>query len=55
MEDVQWQMFAYIVSQVETPLVTAVTDVSNSFLAYVAAPLKIATVRRPDRIPDCSR
>jgi hypothetical protein len=44
MEDVQWQMFAYIVSQVETPLVTAVTDVSNSFLAYVAAPLKIALV-----------
>lgn len=44
MEDVQWQMFAYIVSQVETPLVTAVTEVSNSFLAYVAAPLKIALV-----------
>ncbi|VVT11769.1 conserved membrane hypothetical protein [Sphingomonas aurantiaca] len=44
MDDVQWKMFAYIVSQVETPLVTAVTQVSNSFLAYVAAPLKIALV-----------
>lgn len=44
MEDVQWQMFAYIVSQVETPLVTATTDVINGFLAYVATPLKLALV-----------
>lgn len=44
MGDVQWQVFAYIVSQVETPLVTATTQVVTAFLAFVAAPLKIALV-----------
>ena len=44
MSDIQWQVFAYIVSQVETPLVGAVTQVVNAFLAFVAAPLKVALV-----------
>lgn len=44
MGDVQWQVFAYIVSQVETPLVTAANDVVTAFLSFVAAPLKIALV-----------
>ncbi len=42
--DIQWKIFAYIVSQVETPLVSAVTQVMNAFLSFVAAPLKIALV-----------
>jgi type IV secretion system protein VirB6 len=44
MDDVQWQVFAYIVSQVETPLVSAVSEVINAFLSFVAAPLKVALV-----------
>jgi len=44
MDDVQWQVFAYIVSQVETPLVNAVSQVVNAFLSFVAAPLKVALV-----------
>lgn len=44
MNDIQWQVFAYIVSQVETPLVSAVSQVVNAFLSFVAAPLKIALV-----------
>lgn len=44
MDDVEWEVFAYIVSQVETPLVTAVSDVTNAFLSFVAAPLKVALV-----------
>lgn len=44
MNDIQWQVFAYIVSQVETPLVSAVSEVVNAFLSFVAAPLKIALV-----------
>jgi type IV secretion system protein VirB6 len=44
MGDIQWQIFAYVVSQVETPLVSAVAQVINSFLSFVAAPLKVALV-----------
>lgn len=44
MGDIQWQVFAYIVSQVETPLVNAVAQVVNGFLSFVAAPLKIVLV-----------
>ena len=44
MPDLQWQVFAYIVSQVETPLVSAVAQVMNAFLALIAAPLKVALV-----------
>lgn len=44
MGDVQWQIFAFIVSQVETPLIHAVADVLNAFLTFVAAPLRIALV-----------
>jgi type IV secretion system protein VirB6 len=44
MPDIQWQVFAYIVSQVETPLVLAVANVMNAFLNFVAAPLKVALV-----------
>lgn len=44
MGDVQWQIFAYIVSQVETPLVTAVASVTSAFLSYVATPLKLALI-----------
>jgi type IV secretion system protein VirB6 len=42
--DIQWQIFAYIVSQVETPLMTTVTQVMNAFLAFVGPPLKVALV-----------
>jgi type IV secretion system protein VirB6 len=44
MGDIQWQVFAYIVSQVEAPLVSAVADVLNAFLTFVASPLKVALV-----------
>lgn len=44
MEDIQWRIFAYIVAQVEVPLVDAVTDVMAAFLAYVATPLRLALV-----------
>ncbi|BAU94188.1 MULTISPECIES: type IV secretion system protein [unclassified Agrobacterium] len=44
MNDIQWQVFAYIVSKVETPLMTAVASVMNAFLTFVAAPLKVALV-----------
>jgi type IV secretion system protein VirB6 len=44
MGDIQWHVFAYIVSKVETPLVTAVDRVINDFLNYIAAPLKITFV-----------
>ena len=44
MGDIQWQVFAYIVSQVETPLVSAVSQVVTAFLSFVAAPLKVALV-----------
>lgn len=44
MDDIQWQVFTYIVSKVETPLITAVANVVNAFLAYVATPLKITLV-----------
>jgi type IV secretion system protein VirB6 len=44
MGDIQWQVFAYIVSQVEAPLVSAVADVFNAFLTFVASPLKVALV-----------
>jgi type IV secretion system protein VirB6 len=42
--DIQWQVFAYIVSQVETPLVSAVAQVVNAFLTFVGPPLKVALV-----------
>ena len=38
------QIFAYILSKVETPFVGAVTQVMNTFLAFMAAPLKVALV-----------
>jgi len=44
MGELQWQIFAYIVSQVETPLVAAVTEVLNAFLVFAAAPLRVALV-----------
>ncbi|SCX35828.1 type IV secretion system protein [Agrobacterium rosae] len=44
MGDIQWAVFGYIVSQVETPLVSAVATVTNAFLTFVAAPLKVALV-----------
>ena len=44
MGDIQWQVFAYIVSQVETPLMAVVAEVLNAFLTYVAAPLRVALV-----------
>ena len=44
MDDIQWRIFAYIVAQVETPLVGAVADVLEAFLAYVATPLRVALV-----------
>ncbi|HYH37635.1 MAG TPA: type IV secretion system protein [Azospirillum sp.] len=44
MGDVQWRIFAYIVSQVETPLVAAVVQVLDAFLAFAAAPLRVALV-----------
>jgi type IV secretion system protein VirB6 len=44
MGNIQWQIFTYIVSQVETPLVNTVAQVTNAFLSYVATPLKVAAV-----------
>ncbi|CAO3441205.1 type IV secretion system protein [Azospirillum endophyticum] len=44
MGDIQWQIFAYIVSQVETPLITTVAEVLNAFLRFVATPLRVALV-----------
>jgi type IV secretion system protein VirB6 len=44
MKDVQWEVFTYIVEQVETPLITAVSDVMSAFLAYAATPLQVALV-----------
>jgi len=44
MGDIQWQVFAYIVSQVETPLVSAVAQVVTAFLTFVGPPLKVALV-----------
>lgn len=44
MPDIEWQVFAFIVSQVETPLVNTVAQVMNAFLALIAAPLKVALV-----------
>ncbi|PWC40952.1 type IV secretion system protein [Azospirillum sp. TSO35-2] len=44
MGDIQWQIFAYIVSQVEAPLIVVVAEVFNAFLIYVAAPLRVALV-----------
>lgn len=43
-DDIRTQIFAYIVSQVETPLVSAVAEVMNAFLSFVGTPLKIALV-----------
>jgi type IV secretion system protein VirB6 len=43
-EDIRFQIFAYIVSQVETPLVSAVADVFGAFLTFVGTPLKVALV-----------
>lgn len=44
MGDIQWQIFAYIVSQVETPLVAAVADVLTAFLTFVVTPLRLTLV-----------
>jgi type IV secretion system protein VirB6 len=44
MNDIQWQVFAYIVAQVETPLVNAVSQVVNALLTFVGPPLKVALV-----------
>lgn len=44
MGDVQWQIFAFIVSQVETPLIHAIAEVLNAFLIFAAAPLRVALV-----------
>ena len=44
MNEIQWQVFATIVSQVETPLMEAVAKVMTAFLSFVAAPLKVALV-----------
>ena len=52
MGDIQWQMFAYIVSQVETPLVSAVAQVVNAFLVFrgCAAQGRAGALRRHDGI-----
>ncbi|UZO95027.1 Channel protein VirB6 (plasmid) [Roseomonas mucosa] len=42
--DIQWQVFAYIVSEVETPLIAATTQVFNAFISYVQTPLKLALI-----------
>ncbi len=44
MGDVRWQIFAFIVSQVETPLIHAVAEVLNAFLTFVAVPLRVTLV-----------
>ncbi|MBY0335646.1 MAG: type IV secretion system protein, partial [Acetobacteraceae bacterium] len=42
--DIQFAIFTYIVAQVETPLVAAVSGVFGAFLQFVAAPLRAALV-----------
>ncbi len=44
MADVQWQIFAFIVSQVETPLIQAVAEVLNALLTFMEVPLRVALV-----------
>lgn len=44
MGGIEWQVFSYIVAQVETPLISAVTQVVNALLAYAATPLKVCLV-----------
>lgn len=44
MGDIEWRIFAYIVAQIETPLVAAVINVTNTFLRFVATPLKVSLV-----------
>lgn len=44
MATVQWEVFTYIVDQVETPLVTAVSDVTSALLSFASAPLQVALV-----------
>jgi len=42
--EVQWNVFTYIVDQVETPLITAVGQVVSAFLNFAAAPLQAGLV-----------
>ena len=44
MDEVQWQVFTYIVAQVETPLLEVVGDVVAAFLRYVRTPLQVALI-----------
>ena len=44
MDDIQWNVFNYIVDQVETPLITTVGTVVAAFLTWVSAPLQIGLV-----------
>lgn len=44
MDEIRFQIFAYIVSRVETPLVAAVNGVVTAFLAFAAQPLRVALV-----------
>jgi len=43
-DDIQWNVFNYIVDQVETPLITTVGTVVAAFLTWVSAPLQIGLV-----------
>ena len=44
MEEIQWQVFTYIVAQVETPLLDTVGSVVDAFLHYVRTPLQVALI-----------
>ena len=44
MNDIQFSIFSYIVTQVETPLVAAVSSVFGAFLSFVATPLRVALI-----------
>ena len=44
MDDIQWNVFTYVVDHVETPLTTTVSGVVSEFLSYVSTPLQVAAV-----------
>lgn len=44
MADIQWNVFTYVVDQVETPLTATVSGVVTAFLEFVSTPLQIMSV-----------
>lgn len=44
MDEIQWQVFTFLVEQFETPLLASVDDVTVAFADYVRVPLQLALV-----------